>query len=209
MRVLPGIAVFTLALLAMAVGCSASAALGDGGAPTRTNLAIMSEMGGRLALMAAVTLGRGPDDSILVTVLPADGAWFLRSPAQDTLRAHGYAVTRDGVSPLTVTIIASDARTVYANPRRDGLFGVEVMDRLIRLSGEMRAARPGVTRTIPFEEEHRDTVSLREQQLIESSLIPSTRGTVPAGGLFSGFLEPLVLIGAVGIAVLLLFTVRS
>jgi hypothetical protein len=54
-----------------------------------------------------------------------------------------------------------------------------------------------------------DTILLSQVESIEQPAIPSTRGTVPPEDFFSGLVEPLVIVGAVAVAIFLLFTVRS
>ena len=57
--------------------------------------------------------------------------------------------------------------------------------------------------------EQRDTIAAGDAAALETEGIPSTRARIPEGGWLDDFLEPLILAGAVGVAVVLLFTVRS
>jgi hypothetical protein len=50
---------------------------------------------------------------------------------------------------------------------------------------------------------------MSDVESLENSGIPATHGVIPKEGLFSTFLEPLVAIGAMAVAVYLLFHVRS
>jgi hypothetical protein len=126
------------------------------------------------------------------------------------MRARGVLPADSGWTRFAATLLITDAKTEYQAPRRESLWGTEVMDRIVRLRGELRIDEGGMLRArAPFSEELRDCVPVSSQQRIESTMIPATRSTVPAGGLFADVLEPVVLIAALGVAVLLLFTVRS
>jgi len=54
-----------------------------------------------------------------------------------------------------------------------------------------------------------DTVAVSDVGDIEQASIPVTRGVLPAEDFFSGIAEPLVVVGAIAVAIFLLFTVRS
>jgi len=60
-----------------------------------------------------------------------------------------------------------------------------------------------------FREAMRDTIQVSQVPLLEDPNVPVTQGTLPAEGFFSSLAEPLIMIGAVAVAVYLLFTVRS
>jgi hypothetical protein len=54
-----------------------------------------------------------------------------------------------------------------------------------------------------------DTIALSQVERIEHASLPVTRGRVPPEDFFSGIAEPLIIVGAVAVAIFLLFTVRS
>jgi hypothetical protein len=100
----------------------------------------------------------------------------------------------------------------YSNLRRPGIFGSRVLDRMIVLLARLRLvdrATGVVLMTGERKAFFSDTIDLSEIERIEHSALPETRGSIPAEGFFSGIAEPLVLVGAVAVAIFLLFTVRS
>jgi len=44
---------------------------------------------------------------------------------------------------------------------------------------------------------------------LETPGIPATRGALPSPGVFSSLVEPVVLVGSIAVAIVLLFSVRS
>jgi hypothetical protein len=60
-----------------------------------------------------------------------------------------------------------------------------------------------------FREVMVDTVRMAEIPTLEDPNVPQTQGTRPSEGFFSSLAEPLIMLGAVAVAVYLLFTVRS
>jgi hypothetical protein len=54
-----------------------------------------------------------------------------------------------------------------------------------------------------------DTVSASDITSIEHPNVPATHASLPSEGFFSGWAEPLVVVGSIVVAVFLLFTIRS
>ena len=103
-----------------------------------------------------------------------------------------------------------DARVSYEDPRRDGFFGPKIVDRVVTLAVRTRFS---TSSTPPLSGEWtrsvRDTVSYDRLESIEMPGVPMTHGSQPAQGVWQGLLEPLIVVGSIGVAVLLLFAVRS
>jgi hypothetical protein len=100
----------------------------------------------------------------------------------------------------------------YSNVRRNGLFGSRVLDRSIVLLARLRLVDRVLGRVVITGERKAvftDTIPLSQVEGIEHASVPSTRGTIPPEDFFSGIAEPLVIVGAVAVAIFLLFTVRS
>ena len=107
---------------------------------------------------------------------------------------------------------AVELHVQYSNLRRNGIFGSRVLDRSVVLLAHLRLvdrARGRVIMSGEQKEAYADTIGLSQVERIEHAAVPSTRGTIPAEDFFSGIAEPLVIVGAVAVAIFLLFTVRS
>ncbi len=142
---------------------------------------------------------------------PRDQAWALEL---DFRRALALQVVSDGEAghPVGLEVGILDAGVQYANPRRDGFFGTRVVDRTVRLTLRAKAV-DGETGDVLFGRDissaMSDVVELDALESLETPGLPMTRGTVPPAGFTSGLLEPVILIGAIAVAVFLLFTTRS
>ena len=66
-----------------------------------------------------------------------------------------------------------------------------------------------ITLNREFREELHDTIRVSAIPSLEDPGVPLTQGALPPEGFFSSLVEPLVMLGAVAVAVYLLFTVRS
>jgi hypothetical protein len=100
----------------------------------------------------------------------------------------------------------------YENVRRDGLFGARVVTRTVFMEADVSVVnrttgevlhRSTVSRT------RRDDVRVDDLARLEEPGLAWTTGKVPPEGFFSSALEPLITVGAIAVAVILLFTVRS
>ncbi len=113
-------------------------------------------------------------------------------------------------SALTLELAVTEAQVVLEDPRRDGFLGPKIVDRLVTLAGRAKASREGVPAAYyDVSRSLRDTVLLSAVESLESPTLRFTKAALPRQGLFDSLIEPLVVLGAVGVAVYLLFAVRS
>ena len=150
----------------------------------------------------------GDSAHIALSVLPRETGWFL----EDTLAQTLAADRADSVSDIRVEVGMLQAGVAYSNIRSAGLFGPKLMDRRVTLALKVRAVRKaagGSVYALDMKRDTTDTIFASDAGLVESSALPFTRAPLPPEGWFSTFAEPLIVVGAVAIAVLLLFSVRS
>lgn len=117
-----------------------------------------------------------------------------------------------GDSSVMAEFGVADARVTYANLRRDGFLGQRVLDRNVKLTlrGKIVDRRTGALLSIrEWTEERDDVVGISQIESLETLGVPMTKGTIPPEGFFSGLAEPLVVLGAIAVAVVLLFSIRS
>ncbi len=200
-------------LLAAAVGSAAIAGTADEPA---TNLQIFRDLAASVAAEVSAAMpssGAGSDSgSLALAVIPNESGWFL----QDTV-ARVFAATRkvlDGAADAAykARLGILDLRVAYADIRTDGFLGPRIVDRRLTLSLEANIVRQttgAVVVSRRLDREYADTVPLSEVVRLESSTLPFTRGALPQEGWFSTFIEPVIVLGAIAVAVLLLFSVRS
>lgn len=149
---------------------------------------------------------------VSVIVLPKETAWILEPGIQKVLLKRGFDVRHSDSVSYTIELGWDFARVAYNNVRRDGLFGPRIVDRTLTLKVSATVidrTKGGMVRTNQFEESFTDTIALADVPQIEHAALPITRGTLPSEGFFTTLAEPLIFIGSIAIAVLLLFHVRS
>ncbi len=177
----------------------------------RSNLSIFQLQARELGRQMGESLGGEDSASIEIILRPSDQAWILLSAlTQGLSNGTRKAVLRDGDISAECTISAMGVS--YEEGRRPSLFGERVVDRIVQLRIQALIAdrRSGkVLSSAEYATSSRDTIEVSDISRLEDASIPATRGEVPREGFFSTFAEPMIMIGAVAVSVLLLFHVRS
>jgi hypothetical protein len=180
--------------------------------PAPSNLELIRSLAARIGDAVGVTLGREDSSTMSLAVLPKDMAWYVESALLQGLSKHKFVLRASGTSDLTGEFGFGKARVEYVDIRRHGFFGSKIVDRKVAvlISAKVVDQQNGsILLGRDFEESYRDTIPLSDIQRVENAGLPLTRGTVPKEGFFSNLAEPLVMLGAIGVAVYLLFSVRS
>ena len=95
---------------------------------------------------------------------------------------------------------------------RKGLFGKKYVNRSVKVSMQAQVIESetgNVLLSRHFTDEFHDTVVVDNVNLLEDENIPMTRAKLPDESLIDRFIEPIVIIGATGVAVFLFFHIRS
>lgn len=146
-----------------------------------------------------------------VAVEPAGTYWFIEEGIAQELRRHGVSpVPSSGQWQLECAV--KEARVSYRNVRREGLLGARLVDRTAVLSVWLRIGDRAQGKFLYDQEvrsECTDTIEVSAVERVEHPGVAATHGLMPSEGFFSSWLEPLILVGAIGVAILLLFTTRS
>lgn len=151
-------------------------------------------------------------DSVTIDVRPKESAWYVEGSIMAGFRNAGLHHTESSTSRYAAEFGLTSLRVRYEDVRRDGLFGDRIVDRNIHVQLATKVSDRHTGRIIALGERERqfhDTIELSSLQLVENPNLPITRGTVPGEGLFSSIVEPVILLGAIGVAIFLLFNVRS
>lgn len=200
----------TILLLALTVPFTVAAQEPEAAVPA--NLKLYQALAGVIADSAAQMRTGVDSPAVRITVSPADVRWFLEEPVAKAFRSRGWSVVISDSARFVVDFAALAMSVKYDNVRRPGLFASRVVDRTVRLGVQVRVADRVTGVVLKGEEkaaEHSDTVELSTIESLETLWVPATRGTLPPEGFFSGWAEPLIVIGSVAVAIYLLFTVRS
>lgn len=177
-----------------------------------TNMRVYQSLAASLGDSLAGFLTAADSPRVAVTVAPADVSWFLQDPVEKPFRARHCVISTVDSARYAAEFGAVELHVRYSNLRRNGIFGSRVIDRSVVLLARLRLVdRVGGTVIMSGERMggYSDTIGLSQVDLIEHAAVPSTRGAVPPEDFFSGIAEPLVIVGAVAVAIFLLFTVRS
>jgi len=203
-----------LIALAIAVrGGLAPALAQDSVGSTPTNLRIFQSLAAQIGELAVLTLSLANGRSVAVVVTPRENAWAIEHELNRAFRGKGFNLMGSpGDSAVAAEFGVADARVAYANPRRDGFLGQRVVDRTVKLTlrGKIVDRLTGSLLSMrEWSEERADVIGISQIESLETPGLLMTKGAVPPEGFFSGLVEPLVLLGAIAVAVVLLFSIRS
>jgi hypothetical protein len=172
-----------------------------------TNLDLLQKMMGETAAEVRHRLPLSGEEGGTVSVLPADVGWALD---RDAVRAFLPAPSAGDSTGVHAVFGVRDVQITYDEAERDGLFGEKTVKRTVRMIVAARVTRQG---SLLFAEDlprqNTDRIPVNAIATVDHPTLAIARGTVESEGVFQGMAEPLILIGAIGIAVFLLFHVRS
>lgn len=184
----------------------------DSASAVATNLRVYQSLAASLGDSLANLTSTVDSPRVTVRIAPPDVAWFLQDAVERPFRARNCIISAGDSARYSVEFGAVEMKVQYSNLRRPGIFGSRVLDRMIVLLARLRLvdrATGVVLMTGERKAFFSDTIDLSEIERIEHSALPVTRGALPPEDFFSGIAEPLVIVGAVAVAIFLLFTVRS
>jgi hypothetical protein len=202
----------SLAVLVAGIGLVPGLRAQDSASAVTTNLRVYQSLAASLGDSLANLLSTADSPRVSVRIAPPDVAWFLQDAVERPFRARNCVISASDSTRYSVEFGAVEMNVQYSNLRRPGIFGSRVLDRMVVLLARLRLvdrATGVVVMTGERKAFFSDTIDLSEIERIEHSAVPVTRGTLPPEDFFSGIAEPLVIVGAVAVAIFLLFTVRS
>ena len=180
--------------------------------PVAPNLDVMRMLSERISERVAQTAGEQDSARILVQVFPKEISWYVEGSILRGVSVRGLKPVASGVATFEAEFGLSTLSVEYSNIRRDGFFGPKVVDREITVTSNVKLVNRttgSILLSGPMEEKYNDSVPLAILGTIENESLPLTRGRIPGEGFFASVAEPFIALGAVAVAVLLLFHVRS
>lgn len=198
--------------LSMADGALPARAGEEDGAKALPTIAILEDLASEVGREVSPSLSGDSATVVVLDIAPVENTWFVEAGLTKGL-APRRVVREPGTSAaLTVSVGIRSMGVAYEDVRRDGLFGEREVTRTVfveadvsvvdRTSGDV-LHRATVTRS------RQDDVPVDDLPRLEEPGLTWTTARVPPEGFFSSVLEPVITIGAIAVAVILLFTVRS
>ncbi len=200
----------SLRVLAFVLPVIVSPMLGQVESESPANLQVFQRLAFEIGSDLGLRLARGAASVGGVTVFPRDIGVFLE---QELARGLGIPVVptpeRDSAG-LRLEFGITQARVLLEDIRREGFLGPRIADRVIVLAGRAKASGEGIAGAYyDVTCSLRDTVLLSAVGSLETPELSFTKAAMPRLGFFDSLLEPVVVLGAVGVAVYLLFAIRS
>ncbi|MBI3364713.1 MAG: hypothetical protein HY033_07375 [Ignavibacteriae bacterium] len=160
---------------------------------------------------------RIPAGDTLSVRIPGEGdGVFVQAPLVQSLRESGRTIFLHADSlpakNYSLDVSASRLSVRYNDMYRDGFLGSKKVRRTISSSVTcqvVKTATKEVMLSSSLSRELTDTVLVDDISGLERGTPAGGRGELPSEGFFDRALEPLMIIGATGVAVYLFFHVRS
>ena len=198
-------------LSGVAKDCSASAGEEDGATPLPT-IAVLEELATEAGREVAPSLPGDTTSVVALEIEPPENTWFVEAGFMKGL-APRLVVREPGPNAgLTVSIGIRNMGAAYEDVRRDGLFGARIVTRTVFMEADVSVANRTsgeLLHRTTVNRSRRDDVRVDDLSRLEEPGLTWTTAKVPPEGFFSSALEPLITVGAIAVAVILLFTVRS
>jgi hypothetical protein len=189
---------------------------GDSTGAAKTNLEVMQAILGRIAreIIGASPVRRG--DTVDLRMKPADESWIAQHAVTSEFRAFGCPVfiPNDSVrhTGFEIRIYTSEMHVRYDNMHRDGFLGTRKVRRTVSATMTCDVIAPGSGELVYSASpslSSADTVAEGDIGNLELPSAKATRAELPSESFLDRVLEPVVIIGATGISIYLLFHVRS
>jgi len=175
-------------------------------------IAILEELAEDAGREVSASLPGDTASTVALEVEPGENTWFVEAGFMKGFAPRPVVREPGANAAVSVSIGIRNMGAAYENVRRDGLFGARVVTRTVFMEADVSVVnrttgevlhRSTVART------RRDDVRVDDLARLEEPGLAWTTGKVPPEGFFSSVLEPLITVGAIAVAVILLFTVRS
>jgi len=177
-----------------------------------TNLDLMRELAERIGERVTETILPETSDTLSIVIRPVETAWYIESGLMQGISKGRWTIARSDRRGLSAEFGVRELQVNYSNIRKDGILGSRLVDRTVTVTMSVRVTdeRSGVIRLLQdFSESRTGMVRVDAIRELENPNIKITQGALPAEGFFAGVIEPLIALGAVAVAVFLLFSVRS
>lgn len=110
----------------------------------------------------------------------------------------------------SINYILENASVVYGESFRDGFFGeINTRREIIITGNHFLETTSGYTKAQKFNLTFSDTIEVDSIPEIETKTLPFTCGEIPEAPVLSNLAEPIIVVGALIVTVILFFTVRG
>lgn len=182
----------------------------------QTNLELFQALSQKILSDSTILSQLNPALPVFLNLKNVQDAWILAQPITSTLVKKGYEILVDSMQELQtfqqVTILPTKMNIAYGKIHRRGMFGTRKTSRICTLTLSIEITQQTLNRVIlsdSFTVMATDTVSVDMIPSLENSSISCTQAVLTDESFFDRVIEPLIIVGTTGVAILLFFTIRS
>lgn len=198
---------FFLPMLAAVIWNTSPSQTPEGSPPANIDV-IRNVAGGMVREFAGELSGK----RAYLVVVPADAAWYIEAGVREALKEGSVQLDSRDMAEVILEVGLRGSSITYSRLRRGSLLGESIVDRTVSVSLTARASRSSNGEVILSRDlgsTFEDTMAASDIQRVENSSLPLTRGELEGGSFPGSIVEPAVIVGALGVALYLLFHVRS
>jgi hypothetical protein len=178
----------------------------------QTTLSVYRHLARSMGIDVATAIPHDDTSSVGVSIEPRQHGWLVEAGLLDGLTTQGCRIKEFAAASLDVECSLEETNVRYDNIRQASLFSPREVDRHVVLRMHVKVAhRNGgdILLRKDFEQTFVDTVYVADVPSLETPGVPQTRGELPPEGFFASLVEPVIVVATIGLAIFLLFSVRS
>ncbi len=183
-----------------------------GGNP-RSNEEIMVDLSREAVDIFCADLKISDTTSIVLIMENGEVNRFFIQPVLESFRQHFISLyARSGASSVDILGSVAEVGVTYGEPFSEGLFSARKSQRTVEIALRFAATRIADGKILWAGTEKRsfsDTVYVDEISKLQESSKHIASSPLPDRSALERFIEPLIIVGAAGVAVYLFFTIRS
>lgn len=203
-------------VLSLVVSASAVCRQENGQAAVPSNLMVLQKLLGNVSRAILRGLAVRAGDSILLRVGGVEESWIVSNAVVAEMKSESLQVFQPaegiGGARYVLDITHAEVNVRYAGTFTESMFGAKKVQREVNagFSSQVIDMRTNEIRySGSLNDAQIDTVLIDEIERIETPGVKSTHAAAPPATLLDKIVEPFVIIGATGVAIYLLFHVRT
>lgn len=180
----------------------------------KSNLEIIQETLGKFTKQILTVIPDKDENILGFKIHQTEQSWIVEHAVINEILSRGYKIKlikdSENTTPYIFKVGDAGAKIIYSSMHRKGLKKFVQRSISVSLQAQVIESKTGnVILSNHFKDEYRDTVNVDDINIIEDKNIPMTRAELPDESIIDRLIEPIIIIGATGVAIFLLFHIRS
>lgn len=184
-----------------------------GGEKPRSNEELMVDLSHKVVDDFCADVKISDTTTITLNVENGEVNRFFSQPLIESFRQHFVSLyTHNAASSIDILVSTAEVGVTYGEPFSEGYFSARKTERTVELAIRLTVAQNANGKILwagTKKSSFSDTVNVDEISKLRESSKRIAIGAMPDRSVLERFFEPLIIVGAAGVAVYLFFTIRS